>query len=72
MPTFHDLGPDETLRLVGLGTVEITLRQKSGRRARLEIQADQGVTIHAKDTKDEKIPPANANRRRIIGLTRSG
>jgi hypothetical protein len=69
VPTFHDLGPDETLRLVGLGTVEITLRQKSGRRARLEIHADQGVTIHAEDA---KTPPANANRRRIIGLTRSG
>jgi hypothetical protein len=69
VPTFHDLGLDETLRLVGQGAVEITLRQKSGRRARLEIHAEPGVTIQAEDAKSS---PANANRRRIIGLTRSG
>ena len=70
MPTtYHDLEPDETLRLVGLGDVDITLRQKSGRRARLEINADREVEIHPVSN---KTTPTNANRRRIIGLTRSG
>lgn len=67
MPTFHDLGLDETLRLVGLGSAEITLRYKSGRLARLEINADPGVEI-----KSEKKIDLNASRRRIIGVTRSG
>jgi len=67
VPTFHDLGLDETLRLVGLGSAEITLRYKSGRLARLEINADPGVEI-----KSEKKIDLNASRRRIIGVTRSG
>ena len=45
MASFHDLRIGETLRLNGAGEVRVTLRAKSGRLARLEIAADEGVVI---------------------------
>jgi len=40
--TFWDIGVDETF---SIGGVTIVLKHKSGRRARLEVQAEAGVTI---------------------------
>lgn len=45
MPSYHDLKVGETLRLAGQGEVQVTLLAKSGRRARLAIEADAGVEI---------------------------
>lgn len=45
MPSYHDLKIGETLHLVGSGQVEVTLIAKSGRRARLAIEADAAVAI---------------------------
>jgi len=49
MASFHDLRVGETLCLRGVGEVKVTLRAKSGRRARLEIVADNGVMIQPAD-----------------------
>ena len=45
MPSYHDLRVGETLYLAGNGQVQVTLVAKSGRRARLAIEADAAVAI---------------------------
>ena len=45
MPSYHDLKIGETLLFVGSGQVVVTLIAKSGRRARLAIEADAAVAI---------------------------
>ena len=45
MPSYHDLKVGETLDLAGNGQVRVTLVSKSGRRARLAIEADAAVAI---------------------------
>jgi len=45
MPSYHDLKVGETLDLAGNGQVRVTLVAKSGRRARLAIEADAAVAI---------------------------
>lgn len=54
MASFHDLRVGETLCLRGAGEVRVTLRAKSGRRARLEIVADNGVIIRPEDTREDE------------------
>jgi hypothetical protein len=54
MASFHDLRVGETLCLRGVGEVRVTLRAKSGRRARLEIVADNGVIIRPEDTREDE------------------
>ncbi len=39
-----DLSIGETLN-IGEGTIKVTLEQKSGSRARLKVQADDGVLV---------------------------
>jgi hypothetical protein len=65
MASFHDLKIGETLRFVGNGQVAVTLRYKSGQRARLEIQADGIIAILPKG-EDVVTMPSNASRRGLI------
>lgn len=44
MPLFLDLRIGESVS-IDKGRVNITLREKSGQRARLEIQADKSVSV---------------------------
>jgi hypothetical protein len=68
MSSFHDLKIGETLRLVGNGQVAVTLRYKSGQRARLEIQADGNIAIlpEGEDAVVIRTMPSNASRRSLI------
>lgn len=71
MATFHDLRVGETLALQGAGEVRVTLRAKSGRLARLEITADDGVCILP--VADRSLTPlSNANRGPMLPITASG
>ena len=83
MPSYHDLRIGETLHLAGNGQVQVTLVAKSGRRARLAIEADAAVAIRPRvdeggqDNSGDAEKPArdrsaNANRARTILSTRSG
>jgi len=55
MPSYHDLKIGETLHFVGSGQVEVTLIAKSGRRARLAIEADVAVAIQPRPAVAESV-----------------
>jgi hypothetical protein len=57
MASYHDLRIGETLALQGAGRVRVTLRAKSGRLARLEITADEGMCILPIPGQDEPVDP---------------
>ena len=54
MPSYHDLKVGETLDLAGSGQVRVTLVAKSGRRARLAIEADAAVAIRPPRERGER------------------
>lgn len=68
MSSIHDLKIGETLRFVGNGQVAVTLRHKSGQRARLEIQADGIIAIlpEGENAVMTRTMPSNASRRGLI------
>lgn len=68
MSSIHDLKIGDTLRFVGNGQVAVTLRYKSGQRARLEIQADGILAIlpEGKDAVMTRTMPSNASRRSLM------
>lgn len=74
MASFHDLKVGETLRLSGDGVVSLTLRHKSGRKARLEIDADGNIAINPVSASDHPYRiTVNASRRDLMpGTNRSG
>ena len=74
MPSYHDLKVGETLDLAGNGQVRVTLVAKSGRRARLAIEADAAVAIRpiravgGSDLGQEK-PGTEKDERPVFGWT---
>ena len=68
MSSIHDLKIGETLRFVGNGQVAVTLRYKSGQRARLEIQADGIIAVlpNGEAAVMTRTMPSNASRRGLI------
>lgn len=65
MPSYHDLRIGESLILEGQGHATLTLREKSGQRARLEIEATAGMSILPVVAVE---PPGGTRPRRVMAL----